>query len=73
VRTFPTRTYFFLADFAPHDAERVARALALRRILVKPLLDPELGAGFMRITTAHPDDNRRFLDAVREILAAGGP
>jgi histidinol-phosphate aminotransferase len=27
VRTFPTETYFFLADFAPHDASHLARQL----------------------------------------------
>ena len=69
VRTFPTRTYFFLADFAPHDAAAIARRLAERRILVKPLADPALGPGFMRVTTATPPDNRRFVDALQEILA----
>jgi histidinol-phosphate aminotransferase len=68
VRTFPTHTYFFLADFAPHDAASVARALAERGILVKPLGDAELGPGCMRVTTATPPDNRRFVDALREIL-----
>jgi histidinol-phosphate aminotransferase len=69
VRTFPTRTYFFLADFAPHDAAALAQVLAARGILVKPLADPGLGPGFMRVTTATPPDNRRFVAALREILA----
>jgi histidinol-phosphate aminotransferase len=68
VRTFPTHTYFFLADFAPHDAAAIARALAGRGILVKPLGDAELGPGYMRVTTATPPDNRRFVDTLREIL-----
>jgi histidinol-phosphate aminotransferase len=68
VRTFPTQTYFFLADFAPHDAAAIAVALAARGILVKPLGDTELGPGYMRVTTATPPDNRRFVDALREIL-----
>jgi histidinol-phosphate aminotransferase len=68
VRTFPTETYFFLADFAPHDAGALARALAGRGILVKPLGDERLGPGYMRVTTALPEDNARFLAALRELL-----
>ena len=68
VRTFPTETYFFLADFAPHDARLLARKLADHKILVKPLNDAHLGSGFMRITTALPEDNGRFVSILREIL-----
>ncbi len=69
VRTYPTRTYFFLADLAPHDATEIAAKLRERDILIKPLNDPMLGPGFVRITTALPEDNRRFIDALREVLA----
>jgi histidinol-phosphate aminotransferase len=68
IRTYPTETYFFLADFAPADATALAARLAERRILVKPLGDRRLGPGFMRITTARPEDNRRFLRALGECL-----
>ena len=68
VRTYPTRTYFFLADFAPHDAAELATRLKQRGIFVKPLGDPQLGAGFMRVTTALPEDNTRVLAALRELL-----
>jgi histidinol-phosphate aminotransferase len=68
IRTYPTETYFFLADFAPRDAGDLAARLAERRVLVKPLGDRRLGTGFMRITTARPDDNRRFLHALAECL-----
>ena len=68
VRTYPTETYFFLADFAPRDAAALATHLAERRILVKPLGDRRLGPGFMRITTARPEDNRRFARALAECL-----
>lgn len=70
VRTFPTDTYFFLADFAPHDAGTLSQALAEHGILVKPLGDARLGPGYMRITTALPEDNARFLTALRELLDA---
>lgn len=69
VRTYPTETYFFLADFAPHDAAHLAQALKARGILIKPLNDPALGPGHMRVTTALPEDNRRFVDALREVLS----
>jgi histidinol-phosphate aminotransferase len=68
VRTYPSETYFFLADFAPHDAGAVAARLKERNILVKPLNDKRLGAGYMRVTTALPEDNARFIAAVRELL-----
>ncbi|HMM51457.1 MAG TPA: histidinol-phosphate transaminase [Burkholderiaceae bacterium] len=68
VRTFPTRTYFFLADFAPHDAARLADQLKQRGILVKALNEPELGSGYMRVTTALPQDNARFVETLRELL-----
>jgi histidinol-phosphate aminotransferase len=68
VRTFPSETYFFLADFAPSDAGLLARQLADRKMLVKPLNDTHLGPGFMRITTALPDDNAPFVAALRELI-----
>ncbi len=68
VRTFPTQTYFFLADFAPHDATELANSLKNRGIFIKPLSDPSLGPGFMRVTTALPDDNARVVQALRELL-----
>ncbi|HEY7609744.1 MAG TPA: histidinol-phosphate transaminase [Alphaproteobacteria bacterium] len=69
VRTFPTESYFFLADFAPHDAAVLAERLKEHEILIKPLNDARLGKGFMRVTTARPDDNARFVAVLREQLA----
>jgi histidinol-phosphate aminotransferase len=68
VRTFPTQTYFFLADFTPHKAHALAACLKERNILVKPLNDEHLGPGYMRVTTASPQDNARFIAALRELL-----
>jgi len=67
-RTHPSETYFFLADFAPHDAAELAARLRKREILVKPLNDMRLGRGYMRITTALPEDNVRFVAALAEML-----
>ncbi len=68
IRTFPTHTYFFLADFAPRNAGALATALRARGILIKPFTDPRLGPGLMRVTTALPEDNARFVAALRELL-----
>jgi histidinol-phosphate aminotransferase len=68
VRTYPTETYFFLADFAPHDATELAASLQERGIFIKPLGDSILGSGFMRVTTALPDDNTRVVQALQELL-----
>jgi histidinol-phosphate aminotransferase len=68
VRTFRTETYFFLADFAPHKAHVLAALLKERNILVKPLNDERLGHGYMRVTTTLPEDNARFVAALRELL-----
>jgi histidinol-phosphate aminotransferase len=68
VKTFPSETYFFLADFAPMDAAVLAEKLKSRNILIKPLNDPALGPGYMRVTTALPADNMRFLNVLKELL-----
>ncbi|MBI1283937.1 MAG: aminotransferase class I/II-fold pyridoxal phosphate-dependent enzyme [Thiobacillus sp.] len=70
VRSFPSETYFFLADFAPHDASMIAEGLKAHGILIKPLNDPRFGPGYMRVTTALPEDNARFIVVLRELLEA---
>jgi histidinol-phosphate aminotransferase len=67
-RTYPSETYFFLADFAPMDAAVLAEKLMASNILIKPLNDPALGRGYMRVTTALPEDNARFLTVLKELL-----
>jgi histidinol-phosphate aminotransferase len=68
VKTYPSETYFFLADFAPLDANILAEKLKAHDILIKPLNDALLGPGYMRVTTSLPDDNARFLHALKELL-----
>jgi histidinol-phosphate aminotransferase len=68
VRTYKTQTYFFVADFSPRDAVDLAERLRQRGVLIKALNDPRLGPGFMRVTTALPEDNRRFVQILKEIL-----
>jgi histidinol-phosphate aminotransferase len=67
-RTFRSKTYFFLADFAPHDAAHLAEALRAHHILIKPLHDERLGPGYMRVTTALPADNARVVEVLAGLL-----
>jgi histidinol-phosphate aminotransferase len=67
-RTFPTETYFFVADFAPHSAGSLAARLKERGILIKPLDDGRLGPGYMRVTTALPEDNAKFVAVLKTLL-----
>lgn len=68
VRTYPTATYFFLADFAPRDASVIARRLEMQNILLRPLNDPLLGPGYMGLTTALPNENAKVVRALMDIL-----
>ena len=68
VLTYPTNTYFFLADFAPYNAVELAASLQEQGIFIKALGDPDLGPGFMRVTTSLPEDNVRFVQALRALL-----
>jgi len=68
VRTYPTETYFFLADFSPRDAGELSVRLQEHGIYMKPLDDETLGSGFMRVTTALPEDNEIVIRTLRELL-----
>lgn len=61
MRTFPTQAGFFLADLMPHNAVDPAERPRKRGIFIKPLNDPILGPGFMRMTTALPEENVRVV------------
>jgi histidinol-phosphate aminotransferase len=45
-----------------------AEALRARNILIKPLNDQRLGPGCVRVTTALPADNARFVDVLTGLL-----
>lgn len=68
IRTYPTSTYFFLADFSPNSAKFIADAMVKKGFLLRPLNDPVLGKGMMRITTSTPENNRQFIKALNDIL-----
>jgi histidinol-phosphate aminotransferase len=46
----------------------LAQQLKERNILVKPLGDARLGPGYLRVTTALPEDNARFVAAMKALL-----
>jgi histidinol-phosphate aminotransferase len=68
--TYPSETYFFLADTSPLPAREVAARLATRRILVRPLDDPALGPGYLRVTTALPEQNDEVVRAFAAAMAS---
>jgi histidinol-phosphate aminotransferase len=68
VRTFPTETYFFLADVSPLTAEHLATCVSDRGILVRPLGDPSRGSGYLRVATGRPEENQQFLAAAEDCL-----
>jgi histidinol-phosphate aminotransferase len=68
VRVYPSETYFFLADFTPYNAMHISEELKQRGFLLKPLNNTLLGDGFMRVTTAMPEDNMRFVNILKELL-----
>lgn len=47
--------------------ERASR-LRERQVLIKPLKDPRLGPGYLRVTTALPEENARFLKELQTLL-----
>lgn len=49
-------------------AAAIAGKLKAQGIFIKALGDPGLSPGFMRVTTALPEDNARFLAALRPLL-----
>ena len=68
IRTYPSETYFFLADFSPLKASKLADDLCKMGFLVKALTDPLLGDGFMRITTSTPQNNELFIKALKKLV-----
>ncbi len=56
-----------LAGNLPDRDLLLPRRLRRRGIFIKPLGDPILGPGFMRVTTALPSDNLHFIQSLREL------
>jgi histidinol-phosphate/aromatic aminotransferase/cobyric acid decarboxylase-like protein len=54
----------------PPRARVLAEELLSRGVLLKPLDDPRLGRGMVRVTTSVPEDNERFLALLELLLGA---
>jgi histidinol-phosphate aminotransferase len=72
VTVYPSEANFLLFR-TPLPAEQVHQGLVRRGVLVRLLDGPDL-PGHLRVTVGRPEENRVFLAALREVLAAGdGP
>jgi histidinol-phosphate/aromatic aminotransferase/cobyric acid decarboxylase-like protein len=58
---------YYTEPYSAPLRQLIAERLRAQRILVKPLGDRRLGPGFMRVTTAQPEDNRRFVRTLRAL------
>lgn len=68
LRTYPSQTNFLLVRFGPQTAQ-VEAALAARGVVLRPMGGyglPEC----LRITVGNPDENRRLLAALDDVLGA---
>jgi histidinol-phosphate aminotransferase len=57
---------FFSCDL---DADRVYRQLMQRGILIRNMNAPGITKGFMRVTVGTREENREFVEALRDIIA----
>ena len=57
---------FFSCDF---EADHVYRELLQRGILIKSMSAPGVRGGFMRVTVGTPEENREFIEVLRDILS----
>ncbi|HEY3392342.1 MAG TPA: hypothetical protein VGK58_06530 [Lacipirellulaceae bacterium] len=44
-------------------------AVVITTLEFKPLLDPRLVAGYLRVTTALPQESKRFLEVLSRLLS----
>lgn len=63
----PSKANFVAIDFKPHDAQKVAKELLQRGVIVRPLLGYKL-QDILRVSIGTPEQNDRFFALVKEIL-----
>jgi histidinol-phosphate aminotransferase len=66
IRTLPTQTNFFLLEVR-HDAKKVYEAMLRRGVIVRAMNAYGLD-NYIRISVGRPEENIRFLAALREVL-----
>ena len=67
IRTLPTQTNFFLLEVG-HDARKVYEAMLRRGVIVRAMNAYGLD-NYIRISVGRPGENRRFIAALREVMA----
>ncbi len=68
LRVTPSQTNFVLVR-CPGSAAEITDALLRRGVIVRPMHQFGLGDGALRISVGLPEENRRCLDALAEILS----
>jgi histidinol-phosphate aminotransferase len=69
VTTWPSQANFILWRPLRHDAKAVWQGLVDRSVLVRDCSSWPRLPGCLRVTVGTPEENGRFLAAVREVLA----
>lgn len=64
----PSQTNFLLVR-CPEQAARIAAALLRRGVIVRPMAAFGLGDGALRISVGLPAENRRCVEALREVIS----
>nr|BCX01601.1 MAG: histidinol-phosphate aminotransferase [Bacteroidota bacterium] len=71
VEVWPSWTNFVIFR-TPLPAPVLFRELAQRGVLVRDISDYPRMEGFLRVSVGTPQENDRFLEALREVVGAGG-
>ena len=67
LRTLPTQTNFFLIEVG-YEARKVYEAMLRRGVIVRAMNSYGLD-NYIRISVGRPEENQRFLTALREVMA----
>jgi histidinol-phosphate aminotransferase len=66
IRTLPTQTNFFLMEIG-YDGRQVYEAMLRRGVIVRAMNAYGLD-NYIRISVGRPEENQRFLAALKEVL-----
>lgn len=67
LKAIDSKANFVAVDFAPHDAQAIAKALLQRGVIVRPLLGYKLQS-ILRITIGKKEENDRLFDELEKLL-----
>jgi histidinol-phosphate aminotransferase len=71
MRAFPSEGNFVLIDAGVLDKDslEIRDAMAARGIYIRPMSGHNMARGFIRVTVAAPEQNRRFIETFKEYAA----